>query len=58
MEHIKLFNKCLYMYQVTILSLNFVAMETIFDNIKESTSVFEAGLDCQNVYNPNIRQIN
>ena len=29
MEHIKLF-KCLYMYQVTILSLNFVAMETHF----------------------------
>ena len=44
MEHVKLF-KCLYMYQVTILCLNLVAMET-FDIIKDSTSVFEAGLGC------------
>ena len=36
MEHKKLY-KCLFMYQVTILCLNFVAMET---------SVFEAGLGC------------
>ena len=55
MEHIKLF-KCLYVYQVTILSLNFVPWKP-FQVIKDSTSVFEAGLDCQNVSNPNIRQI-
>ena len=33
------------MYQVSILCLNFGAMET-FDVIKDSTSVFEAGLGC------------
>ena len=44
MEHKKLF-KCQYMYQVATLCLNFVAMET-FDVIKDSTSVFDAGLGC------------
>ena len=44
MEHIKLF-KCLYMYKVTRLFLNFVAIVP-FDVIKDSNSVFEAGLGC------------
>ena len=44
MEHIKLFKR-LYMYQVTILCLNFIVRKP-FDVIKDSTSVFEADLDC------------
>ena len=43
MELIKLF-KCLYMYKVTRLFLNFVAIET-FRRHQSSTSVFEAGLE-------------
>ena len=45
MEHIKLF-KCLYMYKVTRLFLDFVVIKKPFDVIRDSTSVFEAGLGC------------
>ena len=50
MEHIKLF-KCIIISELR-------CHENHFTSSKTAPLCFEAGLDCQNVYNPNIRQIN